>query len=338
MNRSQTLAGLMALAALASVPAPAQVRVKLATLAPRGSSYHSSLLKMAEKWRTAPGGGATLTIYADGVQGGESAMVQKMRVGQLQAAMLTATGLSEIDDSITALQNMPMMFRSLAEVDYVREKLRPRLEKSLLDKGFVALFWGDAGWVRFFSKTPVQRPEDLKKLKLFVWQGDNRQVDLMKSAGYQPVPLETANIYSGLQSGMIDAAPSVAYYALAGQFYTVAKHMLEANWAPLVGAAVVSKESWDKIPAATRKEMLAAAATAGDEIRANGRGEAEQSVKTMQSRGLTVQKMTPDLEAAWVKAAESFYPQIRGKMVPADLFDEVVSILKTYRASQGAAK
>ena len=158
----------------------------------------------------------TLTIYADGVQGGESAMVQKMRVGQLQAAMLTATGLSEIDDSVSALQNMPMMFHSLAEVDFVREKLRPRLEKSLLDKGFVALFWGDAGWVRFFSKTPVLRPEDLKKLKLFVWQGDNRQVDLMKSAGYQPIPLETANIYSGLQSGMIDAVPSVAYYALAG--------------------------------------------------------------------------------------------------------------------------
>ena len=114
--------------------------------------------------------------------------------------------------------------------------------------------------------------------------------------------------------------------------------MLEANWAPLVGGAVVSRDSWEKIPAAVRKDMLAAAATAGDEIRANGRAEAEQAVKTMQARGLTVHKMTPELEAAWSKAAESFYPQIRGKMVPADLFDEVERLLKGYRASQGAPK
>jgi len=337
MSRFRFLPVAVLWAVLASAPGLAQVRIKLATLAPRGSSYHQSLLKMAEKWRAVPGG-VNLTIYADGVQGGESAMVQKMRVGQLQAAMLTATGLSEIDNSVTALQNMPMMFRSLEEVDYVRGKLQPRLEKSLLDKGFSALFWGDAGWVRFFSKTPVQRPDDLKKLRLFVWQGDNQQVDMMKSAGYQPIPLETANIYPSLQNGMIDAVPSVAYFALAGQFFTAAKHMLEANWAPLVGGAVVSKDIWEKIPATARKDLLAAAVSAGDEIRANGRAEADQAVKTMQGRGLTVHKMTPQLEAEWSKAAESFYPQIRGKMVPADLFDEVQRLLKEYRASQGGGK
>ena len=90
MSRFRFLPVAVLWAVLASAPGLAQVRIKLATLAPRGSSYHQSLLKMAEKWRTVPGG-VNLTIYADGVQGGESAMVQKMRVGQLQAAMLTAT-------------------------------------------------------------------------------------------------------------------------------------------------------------------------------------------------------------------------------------------------------
>ncbi len=69
------------------------------------------------------------------------------------------------------------------------------------------LFWGDAGWVRFFSKEPVLHPADLKKLKLFVWAGDNQQVDIMKALGYQPVPLETGDILPGLQTGLIDAVP-----------------------------------------------------------------------------------------------------------------------------------
>ena len=53
---------------------------------------------------------------------------------------------------------MPMMFRSMDELDYVRDQLRPELEKRLLDKGFVTLFWGDAGWARLFSKEPVRPP------------------------------------------------------------------------------------------------------------------------------------------------------------------------------------
>src|SRR2546422_206740 len=108
-------------------------KVRLGTLVPKGSSYFKHLQAMGEKWRQAPGGGVSLTIYPDGTMGGEADMVRRMRLGQLQAAMLTVVGLSGIDDSVSALQNMPMMFHSLDEVDYVREKLRPVLEKRLLE-------------------------------------------------------------------------------------------------------------------------------------------------------------------------------------------------------------
>ena len=120
---------------LTAPPTSAATRVKLATLAPKGTSFHQILLAMSEKWRAAPGGGVQLTIYTDGTMGGEADMVRRMRVGQLQAAMLTVTGLSEIDDSVAALQNMPMIFRSLDELDFVREKLRPQLEQKFKQKG-----------------------------------------------------------------------------------------------------------------------------------------------------------------------------------------------------------
>jgi TRAP-type transport system periplasmic protein len=310
-----------------------QTRIKMGTLAPRGSSFHQILQAMGEKWRQAPSGGVQLTVYTDGVMGGEADMVRKMRVGQIQSGMLTVVGLSEIDDSVTALQNMPMVFRSLDEVDYVREKLQPVLEKRLLDKGFVVLFWGDAGWVRFFSKQPVILPADLKKMRIFVWAGDNRQVDIMKAAGYQPVPLETADIPTSLQTGLINALPSAPFYALASQIYLSAPHMLELNWAPLVGGAVVSRKVWDSIPESARVLLMEAARDAGLQIKAKSRAESDQSVQSMKKRGLTVHPVTPQIDLEWQKLSEGLYPKIRGGIVPAELFDQVQSLLGQYRSS-----
>ncbi len=320
------------LAATLILRAQAPVRIRLATLAPKGSSYHQTLQTMGEKWRQAPGGGAALTIFTDGSMGGEADMVRRMRIGQIQAGMLTVVGLSEIDASVSALQNMPMMFRSLDEVDYIRQKLSLTLEKRLLEKGFVVLFWGDGGWVRFFSKEPVSQPADLKRMKLFTWAGDAHQLDIMKAAGYQPVSLETNDILPSLQTGLINAVPSTPFYALAGQFYGPAPHMLELNWAPLVGGAVVTKKAWDSLAAPAREAMLKAATEAGEQIRARGRAESNQAVETMKGRGLQVHAVTNEGEAAWRRMAEEVYPKIRGPIVPADMFDEVRRLLQAFRA------
>src|SRR5207245_6833042 len=128
-----------------------------------------------------------------------------------------AVGLSEIEMAVAGLQNIPMGFQQLAEVDYVTEKLRPTLEQRLLEKGFVVLFWTDAGWVRFFSKKPLVRPDDLKKMKIFTWAGSPAQVEIYKSAGFDPVPLETAELLSSLQTGLIDVAPSPPFWTMASQ-------------------------------------------------------------------------------------------------------------------------
>jgi len=318
--------------------AQAPSRIRLATLAPKGSSYYQILQAMGEKWRQAPGGGASLTIFADGSMGGEADMVRRMRVGQLQAGMLTVVGLSEIDPSVSALQNMPMMFRSLDEVDYIRQKLAPSIEMKLLEKGFVALCWGDSGWVRFFSKEPVIYPADLKKMKLFTWAGDAKQLDIMKAGGYQPTPLETNDILPSLQTGLINAVPSTPFYALAGQFFGPASHMLELNWAPLVGGAVVTRKTWDSLSAEARDAMMKAATEAGEQIKAKSRAESDQAVETMRKRGLTVHAVTPDVEAAWRKAAEEVYPKIRGAIVPAEMFDEVIRLLQEFRKNAASKR
>jgi TRAP-type C4-dicarboxylate transport system substrate-binding protein len=314
------------------------VKVRLGTLAPRGSSYYKHIQAMGEQWRGAPGGGVALTIYPDGTMGGEFDMVRRMRLGQLQAGMLTAVGLGEIEPAVTGLQMLPMMFRTLAEVDYLGEKLQPMLDKRLEEKGFVALFWSDTGWVRFFSKHPVIRPDDLKKTKLFVWAGRAAEVDIYRSVGCSPVPLETVDILSSLQTGLINAIPLPPTYALAGQVDAAAPNMLDLPWVPLVGALVITKKSWDTIPPEGQAVLRKTALEAGKLIKADGRREGVESVEAMRKRGLKVHPLSAEVEAEWRREVEATYPKIRGAIVPADIFDEVVNQLKAYRSGREGQK
>lgn len=320
---------------LACTGLAAERQLRIGTLAPKNSTYHRQLLEVGEAWRAAQGGTGKYLVYPDGSQGGETDMVRRMRIGQLQGALLSVVGLREVEPSIAALQALPLLFRNWEEVDYVREKMRPAMERKFLDKGFVVLAWGDAGWVRFFSKEAALRPDDYKKMKFFAWAGESEQQEIMKSLGYTPVPLETADILPAIQTGMINAVPSTPYFALATQIYSAAPHMLDINWAPIVGALVVTRKAWDELPPEAQTAVRAAGARAGAQMRARARQEVDEAVEAMKKRGLAVHKPTPEQAREWTDLAEQLYPRIRGRMVPADTFDEVFALLKEYRGGRG---
>jgi TRAP-type C4-dicarboxylate transport system substrate-binding protein len=310
-------------------------QLRIGTLAPKNSLYHRQLMELGEVWRTAQGGNAKYLIYPDGSQGGEAELVRRMRIGQLQGALLSVVGLREIEPSISALQNMPLLFRNWEEVDYVREKIRPAMEKKFLDKDFVVLAWGDAGWVRFFSKEAAVRPDDYKKMKFFSWGAEAEQQAIMKSLGYTPVPLETNDILPAIQTGMISVVPSTPYFALASQIYTSAPNMLDINWAPIVGALVVTRRAWDDMTPAVQDAVRQASVKVSIEIRTKARQEVDEAVDAMKKRGLVVNHPTPEQMREWDELASKLYPRIRGAMVPAETFDEVIMHLKNYRAGKG---
>jgi len=308
--------------------------LRIGSLVPKNSLYHRQLLDIADSWRTAQGAGAKYLVYPDGSQGGEAEMARRMRIGQLQGALLSVVGLREIEPSIAALQSMPLLFRSWEEVDYVREKMRPAMEKKFLDKGFVVLAWGDAGWVRFFSKEAAVRPDDYKRMKFFAWGSEPDQQAIMKSLGYTPVPLETTDILPAIQTGMINVVPSTPYFALASQVHNSAPHMLEINWAPIVGALVVTRKAWDNMSPSVQQAVRAASDKAGAQIRTKARQEVEEAVDAMKKRGLTVHKPNSEQMKEWNDLADKLYPRIRGTMVPAETFDEVMGHVKTFRAGK----
>jgi TRAP-type C4-dicarboxylate transport system substrate-binding protein len=328
-------AGTALLPVTALVSAQAAPQLRLGTVVPRHSLYHQQLLELGEAWRAAQGGGARSVVFTDGSQGGEAEIVRRMRIGQLQGALISVVGLRDIEPSIAALQNLPLLFRNWDEVDHVREKMRPGMEARFLERGFVVVGWGDAGWVRFFSKDPAFGPEDFKGMKFFAWGSEPDQQAIMKSLGYTPVPLETADILPAMQTGMINVVPSTPYFALATQVFGTASNMLEINWAPIVGALVVTKKAWDAMSPAAQQALRKGGEQAGARMRTQARKEVDEAVDAMRQRGLKVNRPSAEQMREWDALAQRLYPRIRGAMVPAETFDEVFSILKSYRATAG---
>jgi TRAP-type C4-dicarboxylate transport system substrate-binding protein len=315
---------------------PAQTIIRLGTLVPKGSPWHEILLNMGEEWKKASGGKVELKVYPGGEQGDEPEMVQKIRIKKLQAVAISGAGLSGIDAAVTALQ-VPMMLSSYEELDYVRDKISARLEKGLAQRGFVVLNWGDAGWVHFFTKQPATRPDDIRKLKLCVLQGDNSTFQLYKINGFRPVALAATDILTGLQTGLIDAFQSPPLFALSNQWFGGAKYMLDIQFAQLVGATLVAKDVWDKIPAPVQKDLLASARKAGVALRDEIRKAEASSIPMMQQFGLNVVKVDAKAMAEWRQLAEGIWPKLRGPMVPPDLFDEVKRLRDEYRKAHPVA-
>ena len=307
-------------------------RVRLTTLAPKDSSFHKSLLRMQQDWKKATDGHVDLMVFPGGVQGGETAMIDRMRVNQTQAALISGVGLSEIDPGVAGLQQIPMMFRDYEELAYVMGKLGPKLEERLRAKGFVVLTWIDTGWVRIFSKDLIRSPQDMKRGKLFTWTGDTRQTDLLKNMGFRPVPIDSTEIPSSLQTGLVDIVPLPPFYALALQTYKPAPHMLQIKYTPLVGALVISEQVWKEIDPAHQVAMLEIAKRAGAEMTEAGREENESAIRVLEEKwGQKVLVPDASIEAEWQSMAKEAYSLIRDNTVPADVFDEVVALLEEFR-------
>lgn len=298
--------------------------IKMATLAPKDSPWHEILKDMAAEWREASGGQVTLRIYPGGVAGDEADMVRKIRIGQLHAAAITNAGLSRIAPETTVL-TIPMAVDSWQGLDRVRKTMAPRLESHFEKKGFVVLNWGDAGWVRFFVPGSSPTIGAVQKTKLFVWSGDDRTVEIWKSAGFRVVPLAATDILPGLQTGMITSFNTTPIIALTSQWFPFTESMIDLPWAPLIGATVISQKAWQEVPESMRATLKDIAENTGQRLKLEIRRMEEQAIAEMQKRGLNVIKPTPEQIAEWQKVMQSVYPKIRGQLVPADWFDDALT-------------
>ncbi len=338
MTLFRRLGTVLLVAVAAAVFSPAvlearKIRIRMGTIVPRGSAWHETLLYIRQEWRKISDGEVDLVIIPDGQLGDGVEIVRKMRSGVIQAAALSSGGLSSIDTGVLALQ-VPMMFDSYEELDYVRDRIAPKLEERIESAGVQhkMLFWSDGGWVHMFSKKPARTPEDIRRMKLFTSAGDPETEKLWKSFGFNVVPLAPTDILTSLQTGLIDAVDVPPLAALFYRIYEQAKYMMDLKLAPLVAGGVISKRAWDRIPAQYHEPMLRAAREAGLKLRDEIRRLGPDSIEEMKQRRLKVTSLDDQTVEAWHALAEGAYPKIRGSYCPADLFDEVKRLRDEYRA------
>jgi TRAP-type C4-dicarboxylate transport system substrate-binding protein len=332
-TRLATLAALAAACLVTSAASAQEVKIKLGTVAPQGSTWHLLLKDMADQWKAASNGLVDLKIYAGGTQGNEGEMVKKLNIGQLHAASMTVVGLRDISPEPQAI-GCPGVLDSVEEYDYVISKMHGELEAAILAKGFVVINWAEAGFVKVFSKTPRTKLSDYQAGKVFAWNGDPDAEEAWKKAGFRPVLLAVTDLIPSLQTNMVDIVTEPPLYAYTSGFYEKAKYMLDINWGFLNGATVVKREQWEKIPAEIRPKLLAIAADTGLKVQAEVRAKAQESLDQMKAKGLTV--LQPENPAEWQNALKQVQNVVRGKVVAAATFDRVIALRDEYRAAKKA--
>jgi TRAP-type C4-dicarboxylate transport system substrate-binding protein len=335
----RTARALTTAAALAALAAPATGRevFKVATLAPQGSVWDTSLREMGATWTRDTAGGVELRVYPGGVAGDESDVVRKMRIGQFQGAALTSTGLSEIDPAFQVFA-IPMFFESWDEVHHVLEALRPELERRLAARGYVLVLWGHGGWVHLFSRQPIRTLDDLKKQKLFVWAGDDALVQRWRQQGYQPVALAATDVTMGFQTGMLDVIPTTPIAALSLQWFRQTPYMQGLGLAPLVGGVVIQRAAWEKVPEAEREKLAAAALAAQGKLAVEVPRQDDQAIAQMKTRGLTVVEVDEAQKMIWRRAADDFAGRDGQSAAPPEVLAATRAALAAFRAGKGAAR
>lgn len=322
---------MLSLALLLAAPsALAKTKVKMATMAPKGSVYHRIMKEMGEAWKDASNGEIRLKLYAGGVAGDDKSVVTKMRLKTLHAGLMTSGGVSTIDTAIHALQ-LPMAYDSFRELDFVLEKLRPQMDAAYAAKGFIVLDYIYGGWVRFFAKEAGCMPDDLSKRKLFVFAGSPVE-KLWKDAGFNAIPLPSTEISTGLQSGLITALPTTPQAAMLMQWQKHAPYMCSPKWAPLTGAILISKTTWEGFEPALQAKMRAAARKAGAQLRANAMPAEADSIKEMAARGLNVITVDKAGIKLWRDRVATTYPKMRDTYAPGALIDMALAARAEFRA------
>jgi TRAP-type C4-dicarboxylate transport system substrate-binding protein len=331
ISRSLRLsAALLALSVTGGVARAQTITIKLATLAPDGSSWHEALKDLGQRWAQASGGRVQLKIYAGGVAGDETAVVSKMRIGQFGAALVTSHGVTDVTTSVRAL-GLPRMIRSYDEVDHALAALRPLLERRLEEKGFVALGWADAGMVRLFVPEPTAAVSRVRTFKLFTWAGDSDTTELWRTAGFNAVPLPSTEVMTGLQTGLIEAIPTTPAIALAAQWYAHVRCLVDMPIAPLVGTLLVTRREWERIPAELRPALREEAERTFARMRGENRRLDREAIEAMARRGLHVVAPTAEELAAWNGQADSVNRSVRGRYVPEEAYDQLLRALDELR-------
>lgn len=316
-----------------------QYTIKFASIAPEGSAWLNTMKEYDAAIRKESGGKLGFRIYPNGVQGEDKDVLRKIRLGQLQSAGLTGFGLGEIAPALRVLDS-PFLFESYAEVDHIYSTFEPEFRKALEGGGFVLLGWAEVGFVHIFTNAPVAKREDMRGVKMWMWEGDPVAESTFKAFGINPIPLSVIDVLTSLQTGLINGAYASPLGAIALQWHTRVKYMTEFPLADASGAVVVSKKFFDSLPADLQEILLRNGRKYLTEILTKRtRGENAQSIDVLKKQGVQITKIASENERReYVAAGKKARQSLVGKLYDQAFLDRVEKAVTDYRAQHSASK
>ncbi|MEM7136212.1 MAG: TRAP transporter substrate-binding protein DctP [Myxococcota bacterium] len=335
MNRSKVWSIALLAALFAFMPgnrslpkanAEAATTIRIASLAPPGSSFVKVLKAWSRTLNKETEGRVELRVFSGGSDGDDRDLIRRIKAGKLDAAGVATTGLSLIAPEVQVL-TAPGLLTTDAELNRVRTALDTRFRKMIEDGGFKLLTWGDGGKNRVFSTTPFSSPADLAKRSAWVGK-DNAVVDaFMQAIGGAPVGFGASDVFGALGSGKVEVVPASAMSAVAFQWYTRLKAMTSSNFNIIVGGSVISKSKFESLTEADQETLLETAKRAAKKLDQIVQRDDDRAYETLKGRGLTAVDTKPH-QAAWDDAAK----KARERLVQRGVFSK--SLLRAVEAAK----
>jgi TRAP-type transport system periplasmic protein len=306
--------------------------LKFATLAPEGSTWMNIITDWANQVDRESRGRLKFKLYGGGVSGDEPDVLRKIRFGQLHGAALSGHGIGYIYSPARVLE-IPFLFRSYDEVDDVRGRLMAEIREGFRGNGFELVGWMEVGFVQLFSRAPIYSIEDMKKRRVWLWQGDPLGEAFFVASGLSPVPLPITEVFTSLSTGLIDTIIAPPLGAIALQWFTKTPYMTSIPIMDGIGGLLVSRKFFDGLPRDLQELLRRTGEEASARLLAETRRDNEKSLKVLVQHGVTFthewKDKESDLFALRDRAAAAL---AKNGYIPADLYNRARDALNSYRA------
>ncbi len=279
------------------------VILKIATLSPDGTYWMQKMREGAREVAELTDRRVRFKFYPGGVMGDDKAVIRKIRIGQLQGGAVVAGSLSQIFPDIQ-IYSIPMIFRSLEEVDHVRASIDPLLNDGLNRQRFVVLGIAGGGFAYIMSTKPVRTLNDLRKQKVWVPDNDPMAITVVKNFGVTPIPLSLADVRTGLQTGLIDTIAAPLIGAIQMQWHTQLQYLTDFPLMYIYALLAVDQKIFKRIASEDQKIVYQVMGRVFKDIEAKNRQDNLDGLTVLRNQG--IQFLTPSSAAlsGWQSASQ----------------------------------
>jgi len=306
------------------------LEIKIATLAPEGSSWMKTFEAINAEVNKKTNAEVRFKFYPGGVLGDERDMLRKMYIGQIQGAVLTSAGLSAIFGEMDVFQ-IPFLFQSYDEVDFVIKEMDGFFREGFEKNGHVLLGWTEGGFVRLMSTTPIATLGDLKKAKVWTWADSPMTKAIFDEAGIAAIPLSIPDVLVGLQTGLVDVVYAPPTGAISLQWFTKIKYITDVNLTYLIGGVVIRKDIFAKISPPNQEILMDTCSRQMAQLKTTIRKENQEALQVMVKQGIKIIHPTPEQVADFVRVSENAMRKLEGKSFSKKVRDEVTAKIESFR-------